>query len=381
MRGNDERATSFKSFNIRESSFDDYPQIVALESAYDLQPRSFDAWKHLGSTTLPITVSASTSIVPGLSAGCLPMATASSAPSAMFPYFTNSRIVPCSFAGRSWVVDESFRGYSPFLLDLFFTQESVDLCLATSVNAQASKVYEELRAVRVPQGAWDQSLFWITNYKRFAASLLRSKNVLLPEVFSYPVAAGAWLRHRFTGSSPALSRSVAASVNRLHEFGAEFDVFWDLLRKQNSHRLLGVRTREALDWHFRDALEQKRLYLFAISQNNQLSAYAILLRQDNPHYGLKRVRLVDFQSLSGEGEYLALLLQVALKECRAEKVDMLEILGFSAEQRAAIEHLHPLQRQLPSWLYLYRSSDPEMAEKLTQPQLWSPSVFDGDLSL
>src|SRR5581483_1675455 len=38
-----------KSFNIRESSFEDYPQILALESAYDLQPKTYEAWKNLWS--------------------------------------------------------------------------------------------------------------------------------------------------------------------------------------------------------------------------------------------------------------------------------------------------------------------------------------------
>jgi len=374
--------TVSKSFKIRESSFDDYPQISALETAYDLQPRSFDAWKHLWIKNVafhrfrdhfnrpwPIgwVLTDGDRIVGSI--GNVPL---------LYEFEGRTLFVA---AGRSWVVDESFRGYSPFLLDLFFTQESVDLCLATSVNAQASKVYEELGAVRVPRGSWDQSLFWITNYKGFASSLLRSKNVLMPELLAYPVAAAAWLKNRSSGTSSVSSASTAAAVRRVSEFGPEFDVFWDMLRKQNSHCLLAIRTREALDWHFRDALEQKRLWLFTVSRGDQLIAYAILLRQDNPSYGLKRVRLVDFQALAGEGEYLALLLQLALQDCRADNVHMLEILGFSVEELARIKQLHPLQRQLPSWLYLYRSTNPKLAEKLTQPQIWCPSVFDGDLSL
>ena len=370
-----------KSFNIRESSFEDYPQILALESAYDLQPKTYETWKNLWSNNpafhqfqrrfgqqWPIgwVLTDGDRIVGSI--GNIPM---------LYEFEGRTLFVA---AGHAWVVDETYRSYSPFLLDLFFTQERVDLCLATSVNAQAAKVYEELRAIRVPKGEWDQSLFWITNYKGFTSSLLRSKNVPVAKLFSYPLSTLVWLKdrlarpHRNSVSSPI-------SVTRCYEFGSEFDALWNSLRQRNLQHLFAVRDRETLNWHFKPALVAGRLWLFTVSAEGKLLAYAIFLHQDNPKYGLKRVRLVDFQSLSDSEKHLTVMLEAALKQCQVEKTHMLEILGFSPEQRDSIRELQPLQRQLPSWLYLYRTSDPVLAEKLKNPQVWSPCVFDGDLSL
>ena len=41
--------SSARSLSIRQASFEDHPQIVALESKYGLETKSYEEWTHLWS--------------------------------------------------------------------------------------------------------------------------------------------------------------------------------------------------------------------------------------------------------------------------------------------------------------------------------------------
>ena len=75
-----------------------------------------------------------------------------------------------------------------------------------------------------------------------------------------------------------------------------FDSFWEAFRKENAQLLLAVRTREVLEWHFKYARLKDRLWVYTIPGDAGLVAYSIFCRQDNPKFGLKRMRLIDFQA-------------------------------------------------------------------------------------
>jgi hypothetical protein len=46
-----------------------------------------------------------------------------------------------------------------------------------------------------------------------------------------------------------------------------------------------------------------------------------------------------------------------------------------------LDRIAPYRRRLPAWIYVYRANDPGLAESLRDPQVWVPSLFDGDASL
>ena len=111
--------------------------------------------------------------------------------------FENRRLV--ASASRAVVVDSRYRTYSFQLFRNFFKQKQVDLFLATTVNEQAAKANQVFRAMRVPAGSWDESVFWITNYHGFSASLLAMKE-LHTKHLSYPLSAGLLLRDAWKAS-------------------------------------------------------------------------------------------------------------------------------------------------------------------------------------
>jgi hypothetical protein len=136
-----------------------------------------------------------------------------------------------------------------------------------------------------------------------------------------------------------------------------------------------------LNWHYRYALRHDRLWIATILDGPRLVAYAVFDRRDRADINLRRVRLVDFQSLDGGTDLLLPLLSWALRRCRAEGVHVLESVGRWMEQGALLDELAPHRRQLPAWRYVYRANTPELAERLRDRQAWAPSLYDGDASL
>jgi hypothetical protein len=164
-------------------------------------------------------------------------------------------------------------------------------------------------------------------------------------------------------------------------FDARFDVFWQELRRRNPHLLLAVRNRETLEWHFRSLLLDQRLWIATIVDADRMLAYAVFDRSDKPAIGLKRVRLVDFQSLDATPALLPTLLSWALKQCRAEGIHVLEHFGRWLARGDIMDRIAPYRRTLPAWVFVYRASNPALASRLADPRVWMPSLYDGDASL
>ena len=111
--------------------------------------------------------------------------------------------------------------------------------------------------------------------------------------------------------------------------------------------LLGVRSGEVLEWHFRYALRNDQAWIVTAEEGPSISAYGIFLRRDNPGFALKRVRLVDYQALDGDTAYFFPILFWALEKCRTGGIGMLETIGFRADKSNIITSIAPYKRKLP----------------------------------
>jgi hypothetical protein len=361
---------------LRKAEFNDYQQIAALGSQYGLGKETYEEWAHLWANNPVLRT------VPDCPMGWVferedhqIVGHLANVPLAY--QLGKQKLIAC--ASRSVMVDPRYRSYSFQLLSQFFRQKQVDLFLATTVNAQATKLYEVFRALRVPAGTWDNSAFWITNYPGFAACAMKMKG--LPGAgLSYPTGVGLWARDVLQGRF-FKTRGKSIEPDVCTRFDDRFQVFWQALCDRYPQRLLADRSREALEWHFKPASAKNWTWTLTLSQGSQLTAYAIFLRQDNPEYGLTRMRLVDFQTLNGQNELLRPLLCSALERCRKDRIHMLEASGFSAEKQSVIDSLSPCGRNLDAWRYLYKAAQPGLAERLKDPAAWDPSCLDGDASL
>jgi hypothetical protein len=370
---NDPAAKSAIMF--RPATFDDYGRIAELGGRYSLEAESYEQWVHLWANNpvyqeFPdwpigwVLVNEDKEMVGHI--GNVPL----------LCEFENRRLL--ASASRAVVVDARYRTYSFQLFRNFFKQKRVNLFLATTVNEQAAKANQVFRAERVPAGSWDKSVFWITDYQGFSASLLAMKD-LHGKPLSYPLSAGLRLRDTVAGKWFKTRRN-GIEPDYCTEFDERFEDFWQKLRLASAHRLLANRSRETLKWHFKHPLKQGRAWVLTVNRGSELVAYAIFLRQDNAALSLKRMRLVDFQTLE-DVELLRPILCHALARCRRDGIHIVEAMGFGPEKQRVIDSLSPHRRALTSWRYFYKAADSELAEKLKNSQVWDPSCFDGDSSL
>lgn len=367
-----------RSPRLREASFDDHPRIAALQARHALEAKSCEEWKHLwldnpaykkSGTRLPIgwVLEANDKGIVGY-LGNIPLL-----------YELEGEQLLISVA-HSWVVEPPYRSYALALLERYFAQTVVDLFLNATVGPAASDSFAVFGSSPVPVGAWDRSLFWITNYKGFMASWLATKQLPLTKLSGYLLSPLPFLRDLLSGQSRRAAPS-GVELQVCLRIDDRFDTFWNVLAKQGPHILRAVRTKEVLEWHFGPALSRGRAWILSAVKNSLIVSYAIFCRYDSAKVGLKRMRVVDFQALAGYEFLIRDVMSWALERCRNDGIHMLESIGFRADKQTIMAEFSPYERMLPSWLYFYHANQRCLAEKLSNVSVWDPSQFDGDASL
>jgi hypothetical protein len=361
---------------LREASFEDYDAIAALERRNGLKSRSREDWMRFW-TENPVYRSLGSAFPIGWvledeESGQV-VGTLSNVP---LPYTLNGRHILAA-TGRGWAVDPAYRAFAPLLLDEYFNQNA-DLLLSTTVNGLAEASHTICEQTRVPVGDWSRSCYRIVDYGGFARAALRIKK--LSRVLTPFATVALWAKDRVTGGKlPPRPRAVAVVAG--YAFGGAFDAFWKELQAAKAGKLLGVRTREVLQWHFGVQMKAKRARVLTVSRDNRLAAYAVLVRSDHRESGLTRMRLADFQSLSNNPDDTAALIHKAMDICREDSVDAFEIAGSGLPELRAWEAIAPYRRALPAWCYFFHSNDETLMQTLQTPAVWEPSTFDGDSSI
>jgi hypothetical protein len=363
---------------VREASFEDYSQITDVQIRNGLASRSCTEWMALwkgnpvyeqlkGGWPIGWVLETDDGDIVG------------SIDNVPCGYHLRGREL-CAAAACSWAVDPAYRSYSMLLLDRLTTQKGVDFALSTTVSSNSEPALKFFKWSLVPVGKWHKSAFWITNYPGFVQSVLSMKSVPLARLISYPVSTALFCWDMLKDTGMRVNGS-AADVELCSGFDSRFDRFWDELKTENDGVLLAVRNQETLSWHFRYALMRRNTWILTVSNGSRLVAYGIFDRQDNAAFGLKRVRLVDFQALNGSEKALLPMLCWMLKVCREEGVHILENVGCWLDRPGLPPIRAPYYRTLHSSMYYYKAGDPALSETLKVPAVWAPSSFDGDVSL
>jgi hypothetical protein len=279
--------------------------------------------------------------------------------------------------GRAWVADPAYRGFALILMDEYFNQEGADLFVNTTVGPMACDVLNEL-AVRVPLGDWQSVSYWITGYRGFAGQALRKMHVPMAGILAVPAAASLWIKDALLGKSlPDVPGGFV--IEQVTAFDSRFDDFWTHLALLNQDKLLAVRDRAALNWHFAVPLRRNRLRIVTASRGGELRAWAILKRHDQAG-GFTRMRLVDYQTIELEIDPLPALLKSAVAICAREKIDILDNLGREIPKMRAFDDLAPHRHRIGNWPFYYRANDAALRAQLAGTRVWDPSSYDGDAS-
>jgi hypothetical protein len=278
--------------------------------------------------------------------------------------------------GFAWSVAPPYRGFALQLTEEYFNQQ-VDLYINTTVGPEALEPIGRSSA-RVPLGDWQTFSYCATDHLRLAKKALQKFQVPLAGLLAYPASGALWLKD--TIQSKALHEpDPAFTIEATDRFDARFDAFWDQLVRQNPDKLLAERSSRALSWHYSIPLSMERLWIFTASKNRQLRAYCVLKRQYVTR-GVRRMRLVDYQSIEQDANPLPSLLQAALRRCTAERYYIVENLGVGVPKMRDFDEYAPYRKKLTNWQFFYHAADPALEADLRQPTRWDPSAFDGDAS-
>jgi hypothetical protein len=363
---------------IRQASFADYDQIASLQAANHLEFESREEWMHLwlenpaykrcgGEWPIGWVLEAKDGKITG---------TISNLPRA---YSFCGRDLTAA-AGRGWAVYKDYRGYSLLLLGRLLSQPKVDLYLSTSAGGASAAACARLHWSRAPVGRWDTRGFWITNYGGFARSCLRIASVPAAKLLGCVIAPPMSVTDKLLRMSSRPLRG-EFDLRFCGGFDDRFDGFWEELKAKKPHRLLAVRSRDVLNWQFKYAMMRDRLWILTACDGERLLGYGVFKRWDKPAFGLKRVRIIDFQSLTDDKRLSSAMLSCVLKRCRDERIHVLEDLGCWFESPSILDQPAPHHRNLTDWSYFYKTHDQVLGKALEEPSCWYPTSFDGDSSL
>jgi len=362
--------------SLREALPEDYEQIASIEARYGLAAKSYEEWCHLHLTN-PVRYESDPPAPVGWVIESGDGRIVGSVGNIVLPYELGGRRIRAG-TGRALVVEPAYRSLSLLLLDRLMHRPGVELFLTNAITPASAPSFDALGCARVPAGMWDRSVFWITHYRGFMASFLARSHAVAARQLSYPLAAAAFLKERLARRRTHVTD---IEVQWCQGFDDRFEDFWEHLRNTKPHVLLADRSRDVLEWHFRHAMRKKQLWIAAAIDGPRIAAYALFDQRDNASFGLKRVRLVDFQSRDTTGGLLLPLLSWAIRKCRDEGIHMLESVGAPPGKEEWIAGCAPHQRKLTAWTYVYQASTPYLAECLRDPSAWDPTLFDASASL
>ncbi|MBV8148427.1 MAG: hypothetical protein JO092_04990 [Candidatus Eremiobacteraeota bacterium] len=372
--------------HVRPTRLEDYPRIAQLGLAHALDVPPYEDWSRLWlenpvRTRLgkhyPIGWVLETPR--GEVVGCMGTVHA--------PYtFRGENLI--SAVARAWFVPVQYRGFALELMDAYMNQPGVDLVVNSAVSSAAHAMFSQFCAP-VPLGQWDSFSYWITGYRAFAQRVLDCGGKPFSHLLALPVSAAMRLKDAAT-AKPLRQIPDSFTIESAEQFDSRFDVFWEELRRQHPEKLIAERSSTVLSWHFAIPMRRRRLWILSASRNGRMRAYCTLTRQDHafrlpalPHgdtQGIRGMRLVDYQTIEPDVDFLPELLRVALKRCTREGFYILENLGRGVPKMRVVDECAPHRKNLENWKFYYRASDPALDAELRQPRFWDPSAYDGDAS-
>jgi hypothetical protein len=258
-------------------------------------------------------------------------------------------------------------------------QANVDLLITNTAGSRTRELLTRSGWSQAPVGRWDRSAVWVTNYAETARGCLGKAPRFVSSVVG-PLLS-ATLGWRAFASYRTRESDDRWEMRWCTDFDARFDRFWDDLEKRHPHRLLAVRSRETLQWHFKHALDENRVSILAASDGTRLIAYAVLERRPIPSLGVERALLIDFQTLAADQDLATAMISSAVERFREERVPIIENVGCWLEARHQILRRPRFHRPLRSWSYVYYSRNQELAGRLRSLESWYPTQFDADASL
>ncbi|MDA1023009.1 MAG: hypothetical protein O2817_06645 [Proteobacteria bacterium] len=295
-------------------------------------------------------------------------------------YYQGKPVIVSS--ARAWAVDKDYRAHTPALCEAFFGQQNADLVLISSASAPAGKRCLDYGASKLPQAGYGEILYWVVDAFGFLRAGLKKKGRGAVSAFFGGLFASVVLnaQMRIMGRRPyaALGDITPIGVN---DIGAEFDGLWQQKLAENPDRLLAARDAQTLKWYFGLSQNAGDTRILCARRDGKLEGYAVLVREDAPKIGLKRLKIADVFVAGDNPDTLNALLAAAYEYAMAKRCHVLELIGLAAPLRGMALGHKPYSRPMATFPFYFKALRDDLKAPLETGDGWTVTAYDGDTAL
>tara|TARA_R110001606_G_scaffold398383_1_gene577309 strand:+ start:8031 stop:9164 length:1134 start_codon:yes stop_codon:yes gene_type:complete len=286
----------------------------------------------------------------------------------------------------AWAVEPAYRDWVEKLCDCYFHQPNIDLLLVTSAIKPTARRFAQFDGCAVPQPDLGEILYWVVEAQGFLRAAFRKKGRgggmawLLGLLGSVPLDFSVRLKGRRPyGSLDNLSLVSLSGID------AAFDDLWARRRVQLPTTLLANRDAATLRWHFGLGGTHDQTRVLRYDEDGVLKGYVVLVREDAPDIGLKRLKIADMFVDSDDAHVAQALFAGAYDFATLKKCHVLEVVGLAVPLRAQALKSKPMTRAMATFPFYYKvppgAAIESLGTELMQPDAWYMTAYDGDTVL
>jgi hypothetical protein len=279
-----------------------------------------------------------------------------------------------------WGVDKDYRSETSRLAEAYFTQSNAGVLMVTTAIKPTGRIFIRHDAAPIPQADYDQVLYWIIDHRAFVAAAVRKKGLNKVAAKIVSIFGGLSLAALSAPKRSVPPRNLDMTVVIvIDDISVEFDDLWDYKWREKK-RLLACRNADSLRWHFGSPSLKEKTKIIGY-RSDKLEGYAVIMREDAPSIGLRRLKIVDLFVRDDNESVINTILARAFIEAKEQKCHVLELIGLPSPIRKKLAKHHPRVRPLPTWPLFYKLIDPSLGEALRDSDSWYITSFDGDTTL
>ena len=291
-------------------------------------------------------------------------------------YTLNGKIYKAAIVS-SWAVDDKYRKDSLNLFNCWLNQKNIDILIDNRRAQRTAKILKAYKFKNISTKDYQNIMYWVLDYPHFIRAVIKKKIKIFIGPFIFIAAAVLKLYDLIIGRNKNFVHKKIA--NEVKSFDEKFYVFWNNLPKNN--KFISERSSASLKWHFDRAINNKKISVLTLSDENILRGYTVIMRADNDDIGLKRMQIVDLQTLPNNDNTTTDLITNAIMYARKQGVHILEIVGFGDDVRNQAAKMNPYIRKLSYSPFFYKLISKDLKHAFSDKIEWDASLYDGDGSL
>ena len=256
------------------------------------------------------------------------------------------------------------------------------MVLISSASAPAGRRCLELGGSERPRPGYGEILYWVLDAGGFLRAGLRKKGHGAMAAWTAGTLGAVVLnaRMRLTGRRPFAALQDVTPIP-VGEIDDAFDDLWARKLKEYPGRLLAARDSETLKWYFGLSQQSSETRILCCRRGGRLEGYLVLVRDDVPAIGLKRLKVADLFVAGDEADTVNALLAGAYEYGLAKRCHVLEVIGLPETLRALAQSHKPYSRPMPAFPFFFKALREDLKTPLAAAGGWYVTAYDGDTAL